>query len=210
MRQAAKLRPGPHGGPYVRGEVAKFLGELSTMVRRLGLPRGVEARARSICLDAAAMRFCRVVPRSVLGAAALYIACREFKTPVTLREIAGAYQCDPRDVGRCYDTMLERMHISRPNLNGKTFVRHLRLGQPLSEETYASSEEMIRRSTAAGLGGRNPMTLAAAALYLASCNSGERVTQAEVAEAAGVGEESVRECCKALRGASAPPAGLGS
>ena len=43
------------------------------------------------------------------------------------------------------------------------------------------------------------MTLAAAALYLACCGMGEKVTQAEVADAAGVGEESVRECCKAIR-----------
>jgi transcription initiation factor TFIIIB Brf1 subunit/transcription initiation factor TFIIB len=43
------------------------------------------------------------------------------------------------------------------------------------------------------------MTLAAAALYIACCNLGENVTQAEVAEAAGVGEQSVRDCCKEIR-----------
>jgi transcription initiation factor TFIIB len=118
---------------------------------------------------------------------------------VTLRELANATGTDPRDVGRCYSTILIQMHITRPGLNGRSYVHRLALRQPLSEEIYKMSEGIIIRSTQAGLGGRNPMTLAGAALYLACCNMGEKVTQAEVADAAGVGEESVRECCKAIR-----------
>jgi transcription initiation factor TFIIIB Brf1 subunit/transcription initiation factor TFIIB len=49
------------------------------------------------------------------------------------------------------------------------------------------------------------MTIAAASLYLACCSMGENVTQAEVAEAAGVGEQSVRDCCKEIRNLMKPP-----
>jgi transcription initiation factor TFIIIB Brf1 subunit/transcription initiation factor TFIIB len=69
----------------------------------------------------------------------------------------------------------------------------------LPDDTYRLAEEMVGKSEAAGVNGRNPMTVAAAALYLAACSAGEAVTQAEVAEAAGVAEESVRECCKVMR-----------
>lgn len=144
------------------------------------------------------MRF-GVVRRQVLAAASLYVACREQKFPVTLREVAYATGTEPREVGRCYTAMLERMHISRPGLNGSRYLHRVTLDHPLSEDTYKASEDIIHCATEAGLGGRNPMTLAAAALYIACCNAGEKVTQAQVAESAGVGEESVRECCKAIR-----------
>jgi transcription initiation factor TFIIB len=199
MRQVARFHEGQEGGAAGRGDLLKFMNELNAMALRFRLPTEVRNRARSVCMDAAAMRVCREIPCAVLATAALYVACREFKEPLTLRELAEAGGCDYRDVGRCYASILERMHISRPSLNGKTYVHHLILKQSLSDETYKLSEEIIRKSSLGGLGGRNPMTLAAAALYLACCSMGERVTQAEVADAAGVGEESVRECCKAIR-----------
>ena len=199
MRQAVKLHQGPGSEAHTREGFHEFIRELNALADSLGLSREVKKRAASICADAAALRFCRVTSRPVLAAAALYMACRECKEPLTLRELAGATGTDPRAVGRCYTTMIERMHITRPGLNGRGYVHHLTLNRPLSDDVYRISEELIKSAANAGLGGRNPMTLAAASLYLACCSLGENVTQAEVAEAGGVGEESVRECCKEMR-----------
>ena len=177
----------------------RLTNDINALAESLNLPNAVKRRADSIVRDAAAMRFCRVVSRPVIAAAVLYVACREHDEPVTLRNLADATAADPRDVGRCYVTILERMHIARPGLDDRRYVRHLSLSRPLPAEAYKASEEIIRRATQSGLEGRNPMTLAAAGLYLACCSMGERVTQAEVSDAAGIGEESVRECCKAIR-----------
>ena len=173
--------------------------DLEELGGRLCLPDDVQARAFSIASDAARKHLCRPIPGAVLSAASIYLACREGEVPVTFRELAAASGASLRDIGRCYAGLLDRMNIARPGLNGKTYVHRLALKAPLSDETYQASEEIIKKSTSAGLDGRNPMTLAAAALYLASCGNGEKVTQSEVADAAGVGEESVRECCKAGR-----------
>ena len=199
MDQTVRFETGPRSSAHTRDGLLHFLQQMGALAESLGLPKEAKARAASIVTDAAALRFCRVTTRPVLAASALYVACRECGVPLTLREVAEAAGAEPRDVGRCYATMLERMHISRPGLDDGNYVHHLSLKTPLSEATYQASEGIIRDSTSAGLGGRNPMTLAAAALYLASCSNGEKVTQSEVAEAAGVGEESVRECCKAIR-----------
>lgn len=199
MRQAVNFDEGPSSEAHTQEALLRFLKGMTALGNSLGLPEEVVSRASSIVTEAAALRFCRMTSRPVLAASALYVACRECNVPLTLRELADATGTTMRDVGRCYANILERMHIARPELVGKSYVRHLMLKAPLSEATYQASEEIIRQSTSAGLGGRNPMTIAAAALYLASCINGERVTQSEVAEAAGVGEESVRECCKAIR-----------
>lgn len=199
MNQAAKFRDGPSSEIHTIEGLALFLRELYALADTLHLPTPVKTRAGTIVTNAAAMRFCRVTSRAVLAAASLYVACRECKEPLTLRELADATGTDPRDVGRCYSNMLERMHISRPGLNGGGYVHRLALKRPLSDEIYKKSEEIVWKATQSGLAGRNPMTLAAAALYLACCSMGERVTQAEVSDAARVGEESVRECCKVIR-----------
>ena len=163
------------------------------------LPAEVRDRAAAIFADANAMHIAHGVLSCVLAAASLYVGCRERTAPITLKDLAVASGSDPREVGRCYLQILERMHISRPDLNGKGYVYHLALKRPVSEQTLKFSQEIIKKMTSKGLGGRNPMTLAAASLYLACCSMGENVTQAEIAEAAGVGEESVRECCKEIR-----------
>jgi transcription initiation factor TFIIB len=172
---------------------------------KLMLPFDVRRRANEICTNAEPASFGRGIPPEVLAASILYIACRERKTPVTLKEFAFASGSDPRDVGRCYVHLLENMHISRPTLNGNGYVYHIALKKPASEEALRLSQDIINRISAKGLGGRNPMTLAAASLYLACCSLGENLTQAEVAEAARVGEESVRECCKEIRALEKPP-----
>ncbi len=199
MRQSTELRDPLKGKTRGSRDFASPIQELMSTATKLGLGRDAANRAQTICGEVARQGLCRLVSPNVIAAASLYIASRELGSTTTLKEIASAYECDARDVGRCYVSILDRMHISRPGLNGKGYARHLLLRRPVSEEAYGKSEEIIRHVTAAGLGGRNPMTLAAAALYLACCDVGEVVTQAEVAEGAGVGEESVRECCKAIR-----------
>ena len=199
MRQAVKFHGGPSSEAHTPEGFLEFIRDLNLLADGLGLSKGVKKRAASICAAAAALRFCRVPSRPGPAAAALYVACRELREPMTLRELANATGTDPREVGRCYTTMLDKMHINRPQLSGKPYVHHLTLRRSLPEEVYKMSEEIVLRMSVAGLGGRNPMTLAAASLYLACCSVGENVTQSEVAEAAGVGEESVRECCKEMR-----------
>lgn len=196
---------GKQAGPQERGALCGVLGEVANISRKLDLHQDVKNRAGAICADAVAMRFDREVAHPLLAAASLYVACREVKKPVTLRELADASGTEVRDLGRRYVALLERMHISRPELNDKGYVYHLALKRPVSEQALNLSQEIINRMAVKGLGGKNPMTLAAASLYLACCAVGEVVTQAEVAEAAGVGEETVRECCKEIRALDARP-----
>lgn len=198
MRQAASFHE-KVPGPEIRLELREVLHEVSAMAAKLKLSREIRRRAVDLVTEARLAGFGRKIPRGVLAAAAIYVACRETKTTVTLREIADSGGSDPRDVGRCYLSLLQNMHISRPNLNGRDYVSHLALKRPVSEQVRRKSQDIILRLSANGLGGRNPMTLAAAAVYIACCDLGENLTQSEAAEAAGVGEESVRECCKIIR-----------
>jgi transcription initiation factor TFIIB len=191
-------------GLVAQADFRDVLQGVHEVAQKLGLSHDVRKRATSICSDIRASGFGHNIKHPILAAAALYIACRERKIPATLREFADSSGADAREVGRCYLGILENLHISRPSLNQKGYVYHIALKKPVSDQALKLSQEIIHQMSSKGLGGRNPMTLAAAALYTACCNSGENVTQAEVAEAAGVGEESVRECCKEIRNLTRP------
>jgi transcription initiation factor TFIIB len=185
---------------YPRGHLLFVTRRVHDIAQKLDLSKEISDRAVEICTDAIAMRICRFYSQPVMAAAALSVACRERRVPVTQRDLAEAAGCEFRDAGRCYEVMLDKLRIPRPALNGRNYLRRITIkSHPLQEGVYKMAEEMIAESSAAGLNGRNPMTVAAAALYLASCASGEKVTQSEVADAAGVAEESVRQCSKAMR-----------
>jgi transcription initiation factor TFIIB len=198
MKQAAAFHEGGLGA-HGREDFREAMSEVKRLATDLHLSPRVAHRAAVICGDAFSMHLAQDLPPQILSAAAVYVGCREAQKPVTLKDLAFASHSDPRAVGRCYVKIIERMHISRPELNENGYVHHLTLKRPVSEQALKQSQEIIQSINSKGLGGRNPMTLAAAALYIACCNLGEIITQAEVAEAAGVGEQSVRDCCKEIR-----------
>jgi transcription initiation factor TFIIB len=198
MRQTASFHE-KGSKAEARAELRAAHHEVYQVGAKLSLSVNVTERAAELIVVARGAPFSHGIPQPVMVAATLYVACRENKTPVTLRDLAYASGSDSREVGRCYLQLLDNLHITRPGLNGKGYVHHLALKRPVSEQAQKLSQEIINKMSAQGFGGRNPMTMAAAALYLACCSIGENITQSEVAEAAGVGEESVRECCKAIR-----------
>ncbi len=198
MKQTTSLHGGSSGSRINEGDAETLL-EVKHLATELELPACVMKRAGAICAEAIPTRLSQEFPRKVLEAAALYIGCREAQRAVTLKDLAYASASDPRMVGRCYVKLLDQMHISRPELNENDYVYHLTLKKPVSVAAMKMSQEIINGMISKGLGGRNPMTLAAASLYISCCNLGENITQAEVAEAAGVGEQSVRDCCKEIR-----------
>ncbi|HYC12000.1 MAG TPA: hypothetical protein VEC02_04995 [Nitrososphaerales archaeon] len=179
-----------------RREVEKLAGNLS-------LPESIKTDSEKICDDVIARNVIgrRSVP--VIAASSLYTACRESHTPITLKDLATATDSNPREIGRCYRSIISRMNIAPPNLNGETYALRVAGTVKASNEATELSLQIVNRSIEKGLGGRNPMTLAAAAVYLACLVTGEDSRQSDVADAAGVSEVSVRECVKAIRQAGA-------
>jgi len=180
----------------VRKEVDKLAGSLS-------LPDSIRSDSERICEDVMARNVVgrRSVP--VIAASSLYTACRESHAPVTLKDLATATDSNPREIGRCYRSIISRMNIAPPNLNCSTYAYRVAGAVKASSEATQHSLEIVNDAIKKGLGGRNPMTLAAAAVYLSCLVTGEDSRQSDVAEAAGVSEVSVRECVKAIRLAGA-------
>ena len=162
--------------------LAFALSELDRDSSRLGLPRSVREAAS-------------VVYRS----ASLYAACRRCNVPRTLDEIAEVSRVTKKEVGRTYRFLTRELNIKLPPTSPVDYVPRFASELGLSGEAQSKAIEIIEKAMEKGLtSGRGPTGVAAAALYIASVLLGERKTQRDVADIAGVTEVTIRNRYKEL------------
>ena len=173
--------------------------ELDRIAAEVGLPEDVKALAMPLCCAVVERKLARGRLIRTVAGSSIYVACRESRVPITLKELADASHSTTRELGRVYMLILDRMEIKPPSPSGSSYIAKVATRIHASEEVKRLSQEVETRAVQGGLGGRSPMSLAAAALYTASLSKGERVTQADLAEAAGVSVISLRETAKWMR-----------
>jgi len=136
---------------------------------------------------------------AAMAAAALYVACRNSETPRTLREIAETSLVDKKDVARCYRLLLRELDIQMPIADPMTYVSKIGERVGIIGQTQGLAFRILREAKKRRLAsGKDPMGLAAAALYIACLQSNEKKTQKDIAEAAGVTEVTIRNRYKSL------------
>jgi transcription initiation factor TFIIB len=165
----------------------------------LDITKEIQEEAKRIGCQAVGRGLLRK-PLPTIAATSIYIACRETGKPVTIDEVALAVHENPTEIGRCYRLLVRRLGIIlRPPEEAEYLLRVAsKLG--LSKSATDLSIEIEKRAIDRGIVGKKPMTLAAAAIYAACKSAGEEKTQWDVADAAGVGVISLRECNRAIRG----------
>jgi transcription initiation factor TFIIB len=180
--------------------LAQAMSELDRLSDKVCISRPIKEKAAVIyrkALDKGLVR-----GRSIAGiaAAALYAACRGSGTPRTLREIAEASRVDKKDVARCYRLLLRELDVQMPISDPLTYVSKIAEKNGVSGKAQGAAIAILRearRKRAAA--GKDPMGLAAAALYIACLQHNEKKTQKDIADAAGVTEVTVRNRYKALQ-----------
>jgi len=137
---------------------------------------------------------------SALIASALYAACRDTETPRTLKDIANSSNIKRKDIARCYRLLLRELNLKMPVVDPVKCVARIASKAGLSEKTKREATIILKRAEEIKISsGKDPMGLAAAALYVACVTNGENKTQRDVAEAAGVTEVTIRNRYKGLK-----------
>ncbi|MEM0057323.1 MAG: transcription initiation factor IIB [Candidatus Bathyarchaeia archaeon] len=180
--------------------LAQAMAELDRLSDKVYVPPAVKEKAAVIYRKALDKGLVRGRSIAAIAAAALYAACRGSGTPRTLREIAEASLVDKKDVARCYRLLLRELDVQMPIADPLTYVSKIAEKTGISGKTQGLAIQILReakqRRAAAG---KDPMGLAAAALYIACLMNNEKKTQKDIAEAAGVTEVTVRNRYKTLK-----------
>ena len=132
--------------------------------------------------------------------ASVYAACRDGQIPRTLKDVAVASNVKKKDLARSYRLLHREMELQMPVTDPARCISGIASRAGLSEKTQRRAREILRMAQEARVSaGKDPMGLAASALYVACALEGEQKTQKDVAEAAKVTEVTIRNRYKGLR-----------
>jgi transcription initiation factor TFIIB len=180
--------------------LAQAMSELERLSSKVSIPRSTKEKSAIIYRKALDKGLVRGRSINSIMAASIYVACRKSGASRSLHEIAEASLVDEKDVARCYRLLLQELDFHMPIADPLTYVSKIAEKNGISGKTQGAAitilAEARRKRFSAG---KDPMGLAAAALYIACLQNNEKITQKEVAEAAGVTEVTVRNRYKLLK-----------
>jgi len=179
--------------------LAFALSELDRMASALGLSRHIRETAAVIYRRAVEKNLIRGRSIEGVAASALYAACRQCNVPRTLDEIGEVSRVSRKEIGRTYRFVARELNLKLTPTSPVDYVARFCSGLQLRGEVQSKAAEILTQATEKELtSGRGPTGVAAAAIYIASILSGDRRTQREVADVAGVTEVTIRNRYKEL------------
>jgi len=176
------------------------LGELLKMKEKLSLSDAIVEKAAYIYRKALEKKLVRGRSISALIAATLYAACRESGTPRTLNDISGSINITRKNLAICYRMIIKELDLKMPVVDSVQCIARIASQIGLSEKTKRHAVKLLKKAEQSLIiSGKDPMGMAASALYIASLKTGENTTQKTIALAAGVTEVTIRNRCKNLK-----------
>jgi transcription initiation factor TFIIB len=140
--------------------------------------------------------------RSIEGmlAASVYAACRDVETPRTLGDVSSAINIKRKDLSKNYRLLVNELDLKMPVVSSITCISKIANKVGLNEKIKRQALEILRVANENRLtAGKDPMGMAASALYIACVDQNADVSQKDVAMAAGVTEVTIRNRYKDLK-----------
>lgn len=173
--------------------VMPALFKIRAVAEQLNLPSQTVEDAATLYRKASAAGLVKGRSMDAMVAAVTYAACRRTEVPRALNEVAYFFNLKEKEVGRSFRFLFRKLQIRIPPPRPEVYVSRIcsKLNLPQSIAIRAIAVLKSAREVGATLG-REPVGVAAAAVYLACQESGIHRTQRELAQAANVTEVTVR------------------
>ncbi|HUU47829.1 MAG TPA: TFIIB-type zinc ribbon-containing protein [Nitrosopumilaceae archaeon] len=176
------------------------LSELNKLKDKVVVSPNVLEKAAYIYRKALEKKLVRGRSISAMIAASLYAACRDTETPRTLKDVSEAANVKRKDIARCYRLLYHELELRMPVVDSVQCIARISSKLAIPEKTKRDAVKVLQgaqeRKESAG---KDPMGLAATALYLSCVKNGVSITQRDLAEAAGVTEVTIRNRYKGLK-----------
>ncbi|MGA9171259.1 MAG: transcription initiation factor IIB, partial [Nitrososphaeraceae archaeon] len=134
--------------------------------------------------------------------AAIYIACREIGISRTLKDIATISNVKYKFLTRTYRQLVFELDYKVPLVDLTKCIAKVANKTNLSEKTKRKAIDIMNDITTKNeifSDGKDPMGLAATILYISCTETGEKIKQEYISNAAGVGGMTLRNRLKDLR-----------
>ncbi len=169
------------------------LSELDRMASNLDLQKNLRECSAKIYRDAVGAHLIRGRSIEGVAAASLYAACRMYKVPRTLNEIAEVARVDKKEIGRSFRFISNELSLELNPTKPIDFLTRFISELELTNNCQKTAKIIIRMAEERGLtSGRGPTGVCAAAIYASCILSNERRTQRKIARVSCVTEVTVR------------------
>jgi transcription initiation factor TFIIB len=174
--------------------------ELGRMKDKLAVSDAVVEKAAYIYRKAMDKKLVRGRSISAMIVASLYAACRDSGTPRTLNDLSTVANIKRGDLTLCYRLLVRELDLKMPVVDSIQCVSRIASIAGLSEKTKRYAMKILKKAKQIEISsGKDPMGMAASALYISTVRMGEIHSQKEIAQAAGVTEVTLRNRCKDLK-----------
>ena len=177
--------------------LAFALSEIDRKCSNMGLNRSIRESASAIYRKALEANLLRGRTIEGVVAASIYIACRQAQLPRTLDEVAAFTTANRKELGRIERFLKRELEIKLAPPSAVDYIPRFASQLELSSKSEVKAIEIVNESNGF-TSGKGPQGVAAAALYISSILLGERKSQKDVAQAAGVTEVTVRNRYKEI------------
>ncbi|KAJ3186564.1 transcription initiation factor IIB [Gaertneriomyces sp. JEL0708] len=195
-------------GQKAEKEILAAFKEIQTMCDRIGLPKTVSDHAKHAFKIADQEKVAKGKPPQNLMAACIYLACREYQSTRTFKEICALTKVPKKDIGRLYKQLLPI--VKSPNKPGETaaneismdaFVIRFANALQMDNDVIKGARHVLHKSQDLGtLAGKSPISIVAGCLYFVSCLAadGKKKSAKEIAAVAGCTDATLKNAYKLL------------
>lgn len=170
------------------------LNQIQTVCPQLGLPSSIAEGAAFIYRKALSKNL--VLGRSIesVARACIYIACRQAKFPKCLDELILTSDCiDKREISKTYRLLARELELAVPLIGPCEYLPKISSNLALPFNVTNKAKEILQAAISNGLAsGRNPMSMCAAVIYIASRMENYPIKQKDIASASNVTDMTLR------------------
>jgi transcription initiation factor TFIIB len=175
--------------------IKRAMEEIRRTSERLGVGLSVQREAMSIYCKAYSMGLIRGRTVEGICTASIYVACRKLNVPRLLDDIAeiGSYD-ETKSIAPYCKLLIRKLGIRLPQIAAAGYVDSIARNASISAKTQREALSILALvGQDPTLSGKKPISLAAAALYLAARTTAEHTSQLRIASASNLTPTTVRK-----------------
>ncbi|CAB3398218.1 unnamed protein product [Caenorhabditis bovis] len=180
-------------------QMTQAMSLIREMGERIHLTKTLQDSASRIFKDVLDSRALRGKNNEAQAAACLYIACRKDGVPRTFKEICAVSRVSKKEIGRCFKLIVKNLETNLEQITSADFMSRFCGNLHLPNSVQGAATRIAKRAVEMDLvAGRTPISIAAAAIYMASQASNDKKTAKEIGDVAGAAEITVKQTYKLL------------
>ncbi|KAK7580617.1 hypothetical protein V9T40_001246 [Parthenolecanium corni] len=173
--------------------------EIGSMADRINLPKSIVDRANFLFKQVHDGRNLKGRSNDAIASACLYIACRQEGVPRTFKEICAVSKISKKEIGRCFKLILKALETNVDLIKSGDFMSRFCSNLGMSNAVQRAATHIARKAAEMDIvAGKSPISVAAAAIYMASQASEDKKNQKEIGDIAGVAEATIRMSYKLM------------